>query len=634
MSNVGLAAIHAVETTSFRRPATGLFFKLAVSFAAVTGVVEAAGLLFFQRVNWASWGELEHVSLPIFWISPIVDAILFLLVAVVLAAIARLAPKLPMVRATVFIFAVLMFYDWLSTPERLLHRSVLILALGLATALFRVFRKYEARFLRLTDRAALWSLGGIVVVWAGISGAARLRERIATDTLPTAQGGAPNVVVIVVDTLRADHLSAYGYPRPTSPNIDRIAQQGVLFENAISASSWTLPSHASLLTGRYSYEHGATDVKPPSGRALDGRYPTLAETFAQHGYRTGAFSANYIYFSKNLGFGRGFLHFEDYFHSIFDDFSRTLYGRECTRLVLSKESVRRLLIRLGFPSIDELQPDSKTSWMVRKRASEVNREALRWIDRNPSRPFFVFMNYFDVHRPYGTPPGYPRKFTHLTTHEVYLNETASSSSQGKDDLCDETIAYTDDQVGKFFSELQRRGLDKNALVVITSDHGDMLGEHGLFGHRNALFLPLIHVPLIFWQPGRIPAGVRVQRPVSNIALAATLTEQLGMPEAAQYPGPSLKSLWAETQSQPQWPNPLSEIARFKDEGPRAPTHFGAMTSLVTPQYHFISHQTQGTQLYDWVKDPGENSNLAASPSESSVAETLAHEVQSRTSHPR
>lgn len=633
MPNPSPAATQAVDLRA-RKSVIGLLFRLAICFAVLTGFVEAACLLFFQRVNWASWGELEHVSLPIFWISPALDVILFLLIALMLALIALAAPKLPMARAAVFIFAALMFYDWLATPERLLHRSALILALGLATVFSRVFRKYEDSFLRFSSSAARWSLAAVVLVGAGISGVARLTEKIATDTLPFAQRGAPNVVVIVVDTLRADHLSSYGYPRSTSPNMDRIAQEGVLFENAISASSWTLPSHASLLTGRYSYEHGATDVKPPSGRALDARYPTIAETFAQHGYRTGAFSANYIYFSRDLGLGRGFLHFEDYFHSAFDDFSRTLYGRECTRLILSREWIRRLVIRIGFPAIDELQPDSKTSWMVRKRASEVNRETLRWIDRNSSRPFFVFMNYFDVHRPYGTPPGYPRKFTHLTTHQVYLDETASSSSQGKDELCDETIAYTDDQIGRLLGELKRRGLDRNTLVVITSDHGDMLGEHGLFGHRNALYLPLIHVPLIFWQPGRIPAGVRVQRPVSNIALAATLADQLGMPEVSQYPGPSLKPSWTEAQAQPQWPNPLSEIARFKDEGPKAPTHFGSMTSLVTPQYHFISHQTQGIQLYDWAKDPGENSNLTASPAGEAVANTLADEVHARTSHPR
>lgn len=636
MPNPFPAATQAVDLRA-RKSVIGLLFRLAICFAVVTGFVEAVCLLFFQRVNWASWGEVEHVSLPIFWISPTLDVILFLLIAIVLALIARIAPKLPMARAAVFIFAALMFYDWLATPERLLHRSALILALGLATAFFRVFRKYEDSFLGFSIPATKRFLAVIVVAWAGISGVTRLTEKITTDTLPSAQGGAPNVVVIVVDTLRADHLSAYGYARPTSPNIDRVAQQGVLFENAISASSWTLPSHASMLTGRYVYEHGAADVKSPPGSTLDGRYPTLAESFAHHGYRTGAFSANYLYFSNDLGFGRGFLHFEDYFHSALDDFSRTLYGRECTRIILSRDRVRRLLIHLGFPSIDELQPVSKTSWMVRKRASEVNREALAWIDRNHTRPFFVFMNYFDVHRPYSTPPGYPRRFIHLSGHQEYLSETAgtvAAEPKEKGDFCDESIAYTDDQIGHFFEELKRRGLDHNTLVVITSDHGDMLGEHGLFGHRNALYLPLIHVPLIFWQPGRIPAGVRVQRPVSNIALAATLTDQLGMPEVSQYPGPSLKPSWTEAQAQPQWPNPLSEIARFKDEGPKAPTHFGSMTSLVTPQYHFISHQTQGIQLYDWAKDPGENSNLTASPAGEAVANTLADEVHARTSHPR
>jgi arylsulfatase A-like enzyme len=608
---------------------------LAVSFAIVTGLVEAFGLTLFQRINWASWGQIEHVSPPIYWVAPIWDCALFLLAAGVLAIIGRFVPRLPMIRAAIFIFATLMFYDWLALPERLVHRSALILALGLATVLFRGLRKHELSLIRLSRAMALGLSLVVVLAWAGISIASWVSERSATSRLPAAQPDAPNVVVIVVDTLRADHLSSYGYFRPTSPNLDRIAQQGVLFENAIAPSSWTLPSHASLLTGRYAYEHGATDVKSPPESTLDDRYPTLPEVFAQHGYRTGAFSANYIYFCKDLGLGRGFLHFEDYFSSFFDGSIRTLYGREITRLILSRNVVRRVLIRLGFPSIDELQPNSKTSWMVRKRASEVNREALTWIDHDRTRPFFVFMNYFDTHRPYGTPPGYPRKFLSLNTHAAYLDEvTPAPVPHSKTDLYDESIGYGDDQIGKFFDELKRRGLDQRTLVVISSDHGDLLGEHGLMGHRNTLYMPLIHVPLVLWQPGNIPAGVRVAVPVSNVSLAATLTELLGMREAEKYPGPSLKKLWSEPHLTPQWPHPFSELAQFKREGIKVPSRYGAMTSLITPQYHYMWHQTQGTQLYAWGKDPGETSDLIGTPVGESIAPGLAQEIQTRTAYPR
>src|SRR5256885_6146584 len=172
---------------------------------------------------------------------------------------------------------------------------------------------------------------------------------------------------------------------------------------------------------------------------------------------------------------------------------------------------------MGFLAIDELQPLGNSSWMMRKRASEVNREALNWIDRDSTRPFFVFMNYFDVHRPYTTPPGSPRKFVHLDTHGLWLDQIDSPTPGGRTNAYDECIAYEDHQLQEFLDQLKLRGLSDKTLLVITSDHGDMLGEHGLYSHRNSLYRPLIQVPLIFWAPGRVPSGVRIQTPVSNIA---------------------------------------------------------------------------------------------------------------------
>ncbi len=614
---------------------TRSILMLAAWFGLVAGLVEGVGLLLFQRINWANWGRATHVSVEIIWISAMWDFLLFVLAGMGVVLLARLLPKLPALRFSVFLFGALTFYDWLELTDRLTQYSVFFLALGLATALVRTFGKYEGPLLRFWKTSLPGVAAAFVLALGGIQGEKWIAEKSALSKLPPALGDAPNVVVIVVDTLRADHLSAYGYERATSPNIDRIASQGVLFENAIAASSWTLPSHASMLTGRFPYEHGATDIKPPSGKGFDNRYPTLGEALAQHGYRTGAFSANYIYFSKDMGFGRGFSHFEDYFHSTFDKVSRTLYGREIARLILRREKVRRLIIWLGFPSIDELQPSSLSSWMVRKRASEVNREALNWIDRDATRPFFAFLNYFDTHRPYTTPPGYPRKFVRLDAHALLLDQRNSDDSPtNRIAPYDESIAYVDDQIAKFLDELKQRGIDQHTLVVITSDHGELLGEHGLYEHQKSLYRPLIQVPLIFWQPGHVPAGVRIKRPISNVSLAATIMDMLSLSDGPAFPGPSLRVLWNAQQVPPTWPDPLSELAQFKWVKKEFPAHYGAMTSLVTPQYHYMVHQQFGTELYDWVRDPTESVNLAKTPAGQAVARTLAAEVQSSLAQPR
>ena len=210
-------------------------------------------------------------------------------------------------------------YDWFTLTGRLSHLSCVLLATGAGVAFSRWAAKHEAVTLQFVRRTLPLVAGTAVLAWAGIQGGRWLREARAVAGLPPADANAPNVLVIVVDTLRADHLSSFGYPRSTSPNIDHTATQGVLFENAISPSSWTFPSHASLLTGRYQYEHGmdkigqmpvlSSEAFSPNG------LPTLGEALMKKGYRTGAFSANRTFFTQDLGFGRGFVHFEDYFHS-------------------------------------------------------------------------------------------------------------------------------------------------------------------------------------------------------------------------------------------------------------------------------------------------------------------------------
>ena len=483
----------------------GSLLILALGSGIFAGFIEAAGLMLFQRINWARWGPMMHVSWEIVWISPIVDTILFLSLAVLCVVVSRLAPRFPAVRVLVFLLTFLCVYDWLTLTSRLYLRACLLLALGVAVAFARWCGKQEYAFLQFWKKATPWMVAAWILVFAGIQGGRWLHERNAVAHLPPASAGAPNVLVMVVDTLRADHVSSYGYARPTTPNFDRLAQQGVRFENAISPCSWSLPSHVSLLTGRYQFEHGVGSVQPEPwlgwGDKGLGGFPTLGEALEQRGYRTGAFSANRTYFSRDLGFGRGFLHFEDYFQSPSDAFVRTLYGREFARIYLKRSEhslVKRILRKFGFTSLLDQDAEGSGSYGgafgVRKRADVVNQEVLDWIDRDRQRPFFAFLNYFDVHDPYGGPRAYPKP---------------SWPQKNDADAYDDGVKYVDDFIGRLMEELGRRGLAQNTLVIITSDHGEALGQHHLRTHGKALYWEQIHVPLAIWYPGHVPAGITV-----------------------------------------------------------------------------------------------------------------------------
>jgi arylsulfatase A-like enzyme len=598
----------------------GSFLVMALGAGIFMGLVEGVGLMIFQRINWQRWGPMMHVSWEIIWISPIVDAICFLSLALVCGAVSRFAPRLPAMRVLIFLLTFLSVYDWLTLTSRLYLRACLLLALGVAVALARWCGKREGAFLQFWKKTTPWIVAAWAVAFVGIQGGKWLHERNAAANLATASSGAPNVLVIVVDTLRADHVSSYGYPRPTTPNLDRLAQQGVRFDNAISPCSWSLPSHVSLVTGLYQFEHGVGSVQPEPwlgwGNKGMGGFPTLGEALEHRGYRTGAFSANRTYFSRDLGFGRGFVHFEDYFHSASDAFVRTLYGREFARIYLKRSEhslVKRTLRKLGFTSLLDQDAEGSGSYGgafgVRKRAEVIHQEVVDWVDRDRQHPFFAFLNYFDVHDPYGGPRAYPKP---------------SWPQQTDVDAYDNGVKYVDDYIGRLMEELGRRGLTNNTLVIITSDHGEALGQHHLRTHGKALYLEQIHVPLVVWYPGHVPAGVTVTTPVTNAAIPSTIMDLVGAQKT--FPSSSLSTLW-QTGGVPNWPDPLSELARnaISDKEDQAaktlvPTSStGAMKSLVTTRWQFITHETMGDQLYDWVADPAESNNFAGKPQSQATA---------------
>jgi arylsulfatase A-like enzyme len=591
---------------------------IAIWFGMFAGVVEGLGLLLFQRLNWASWGPMLHVSAPIIWISPLLDTCFFLVLALISFVVAKVllrATRVQPALAVIFALAFATAYDWLTLTGRLYHKSSLLLALGVAVVFSRWIRTRQAPAVAFWRRSLPAVCAIFLLALVSIEGVERWREHQQVANLSVANLGLPNIIVVVVDTLRADHLSAYGYPRPTSPTIDDISRHGVLFENAISTSSWSLPSHASLVTGRYVHEHGADNVKAiplfaPNQNNFN-RLPTIGEHLQAIGYRTGAFSANRTWFSHDLGFSRGFIHFEDYFNSPADMLVRTLYGREFARIYLSRtdrSKPKRFLRWIGWDSL--LDPDEEGSGSrggalgVRKRANAVNREVEDWIASNSSQhPFFAFLNYFDVHRQYGGPRDFAKP--------DWPQETSI-------DAYDDSIRYVDDNVGQLLSTLRTRHLDQNTLLIITSDHGESLGEHGLETHGGSLYWNLIHVPLILWWPGHIPSNVRVSVPVSNALIPATLMSLLGKTPPMSFRGPSLDTIWNGPAAAP---SPiLSELAvspyaakndRLPDPVPTAVS--GPMNSIISGNSQLITHEKYGSQLYDWTRDPHELNDISNTP---------------------
>jgi arylsulfatase A-like enzyme len=604
--------------TSVRETGTGKSILLIAAWAGVfTGLVEGISSSVLRWTGGLTWKmQLEATSAGILWFAPLLYFFGFSVIGLFLVAIGRMIPRLPAERLAVFGFGVLLFFDALSVPARIVPYGALALGVGLAVVVTRWFSSHLEERRRLCRRTLPWIAAVAVLAFVGVEEGQRLMELRAAARLPPTPPEAPNVVFIVLDTVRADHLSSYGYSRETSPNLDRLAKQGVLFEKAFSTSSWTLPSHASLLTGRYPFEHGAET------KNFDGRVPTIAEVLSERGYLTACFSANVMLFTRTQGFGKGFLHFADYFGTLGSKIFRTFYGRHV---------YRRVLLPSGWEDLPG-----------RKHGPEVTREFLSWVDSNRGRPFFAVLNYFDAHDPYLPPQPFRSRFSKLPNPGGIINsyvgrdypKMTPEEFQGEIDAYDGAIAYVDHAVGLLLQDLEARGLLDNTIVFITADHGESLGEHGLLVRASSLYRELIHVPLIVRWPKGVPAGLRIEVPVSNAEIPATILELIGAGQKETFRAPSLVPLWGNPEVQKEWPYPLSELAKMPYEGlTRAPNFHGAIKSLVSPKWHYIVHEKFGEELYDWANDPAQENNLATKPEGANIAKEFARILKDMTSVP-
>ena len=279
------------------------------------------------------------------------------------------------------------------------------MTLGVAARLVPTLERHAAGCRRLLRFSFPIVAGLVPILAATLWGGDWIKEwRQSTRPLPSP--GSPNVLLIVLDTVAADHLSLYGYERPTSPTMVELAERGIRFDRVQATSSWTLPSHASMFTGRWPHELSAGWLTP-----LDGTYPTLAEFLGSRGYATAGFVANYWYCASGSGLERGFAAYEDY---IFPRLTAFKAASLVDRSVDGIQGVERFLEdRLD---IDLLRTPVQRLWLLvnadRKEAAAVNREFLDWLTRRrqPERPFFAFLNYYDAHSPYELPSGRIHRF--------------------------------------------------------------------------------------------------------------------------------------------------------------------------------------------------------------------------------
>ncbi len=570
---------------SQRRASAPRLLIVGLWFGLLTGFAEVLAMALKLYVV----GEFLTLSPHAVWMAPVVDAILFVGITATLLLVRSLLPRF----GAAEIAGVLVFAGMVAVllPFRGLHIAAsLLIAAGVGVQAARLVRGRETGLTRIAARGA----SGLLVVTLVLAVTMLVRERSETSGetsgLP-APAGAPSILLVILDTVRARSMSLYGSPRPTTPKLAEFAARGLVFERAIAPAPWTLPSHASMFTGRYPTEL-ATNWNTP----LEKGPATLAEVLSERGYATAGFVANYRYTGWETGLGRGFRHYDDY---------RITVGEMLRSAALTSGVHKTLGSRLGLPP---LRP--------RVDATDINRRFLDWLDRRSAPgPFFVFLNYLDAHDPYDASPGFQEAFAPGPREARPRDGVHVTEPQAGPELrlYEAAIAYLDSAVGGMLDELERRGELANTLVVITSDHGEEFAEHGIMGHAASLYRPSVEVPLVLWYPARLAAG-RLPGPVSLRNLPATILDLSGSVEP-RIPGRSWRRLWDGTASEGD--TVISHIRRLINQPEWWPASQGDMISMVGGGYRYIL--TEGSareELFDFEADVEERRELSGTPADS------------------
>jgi len=586
------------------RPWAGPFgyVLLGLWFGLCAGFVEMAGLSLERLLGIQ---PLWFLSGHYLWMSILANLLLFAPLGVVFGVLAACFPRLPWLRGAVvflsFWFAlVLVAYVSQILGLGLSVWATLLLALGLAVWAARWATARPDRFHRLVATSGGVLLAALVVLAVGVIGLGRWADRRSLDALGPASPDAPNVLLIVMDTVRAKSLGLYGCPRPTTPALTRWAKESVVFENAVSPAPWTLPSHASMFTGLYPDQHGCDQTVP-----LGTGFPTLAEVLRRRGYATAGFVGNIRFCHRYTGLARGFIHWQD--GTI--NWGELAYNSWLARHLLDAPRVKRAL-RL----YDELG---------RKSASTVNSEFLDWLRRRPrKRPFFAFLNYYDAHDPFlpegpvgadGQPlsDAQKAKLANWRRAALFVQNVPPQDIAVARRAYEARIRRLDAEIDSLLSTLEREGLLRNTLLVITADHGEQFGEHGLLFHWNSLYRPLLHVPLLIRFPDRSGEGRRVTPIVNLRDLPASMLEMLGLEEEA-FPGDSFAPLCDGSATPGAVRRPTHASVEMRDYLPPWQRNAsGPIEALFGEGMQYIREYGTGKEeLYDFLHDLEEEHDLS------------------------
>ena len=497
-----------------REPGAGLhgpIFILGLSAwcGVVSGLLEVGTIVL--RKHTFDPSRLYGMSWHFRWVIPLTNLCLFLGLGVVLCAVTSVWPRRGSWLAVRLLCALLLLPSLLVAFPMIYGLAWLVILLGVATNIAPVLERHAA-FVRRLASVSFPVAGLLVLILAAfLWGGDRLKEwRERARPLPADHSA--NVILIVLDAVAAGHTSLYGYERPTSPTLVELAQRGIRFDFAQSTSSWTLPSHASMFTGRWPHELSASWRTP-----LDRTDPVLAEFLASEGYATAGFIANTQYCARDSGLDRGFTEYRDFIFPY-------LAGLRMAALVSRPLQGLRWLDGFLEEHLD-LSPSQFygrfISWLLisdRKDAQTVSDQFLGWLARRPRRrPFFAFLNYFDAHWPYELPSERMHRFGigPRDGHQRALIENWwSLDKRGVSpqdlafifDAYDDCVADLDEQLGRLFDELDRRDDLGPTWVIIVSDHGESFGEHpGVFCHGTSLYQTELRVPLLIIPPAKTAA---------------------------------------------------------------------------------------------------------------------------------
>ncbi len=559
----------------------------AITFALAAALVLAL-ILWFTDEMASAYRSSGHSDVGLLLLSGVLSSFCiamlaaFLLLEITLTALAaqRVSPLFASVFGAVLASIAALFYltnlSWF--PELFSRVGVLyLLVLGLAglilSWLYVRFRDWQIRT-KSTATAALQMLAMVAIV-ATCTLLANSKRQAALDA-------ETNVVIILIDALRSDHLGAYGYDLDTSPNLDEFARESVVFKNSFSQSTHTKPSTASLFTSLYPSQHGVMrgNHRDAQGNffsdVLDEDFKTMAEYLTEAGFDCAGF-LDQGQLHDYMGFSQGFTYYNSYL----------------------------------------------------RQAEQINKEFFRWLPANKHRKFFAYLHYLDVHAPYAPPPEYRDLFMNGKSSLVVPEQVADwrkfkkkfdkmKDRLGPEDfdqlraLYDAEIRAMDDDLAVLFNRMKKEGVYDNSLIIITADHGDSFMEHGEIDHGTTLYEEVLRVPLIVRFPGAAHTGV-IDTPVQSIDVLPTILDYLKIEKGnALLMGESVLSFIDKPESGRK--NPI-----FSER-----MH---LLSIRKGDYKLIYNRNlEYAELYDLAKDPGEQNNLFEDSGRLALAEALKREL--------